>query len=362
VLHEFLVANRNEILELARKKTSSRDIPKTTDSELPGGLPLFLDQVIAVLRANKDERVDGHRDVTASAARHGGDLQRSGLTVGQVVQDYGSICQSVTELADERDVSITSDEFQTFNGCLDEAIAQAVTEHEHQRDRARDGGSGESQLACFVHEIRNILTSSLLTFDALARGSVGIHGTTGALLGRSLRRMRALTDRTLADVRLEAGVQKSERVSIAQLIEELEIVATVEAHEHNIRLSVEPGSNDMAVQGDQQILASVIANLVQNALKVTRPGGHITVTAYSIGERALVDVADECGGLPSGGFDELLRLSDRRAGEKSGLGLGLAISLRGVRATGGDIRVRDLPGTGCVFTVDLPRAPPLPTA
>ena len=50
-----------------------------------------------------------------------------GLTVGQVVQDYGSICQSVTELADERDLAITADEFHTFNRCLDDATAQALT-------------------------------------------------------------------------------------------------------------------------------------------------------------------------------------------------------------------------------------------
>ena len=51
---------------------------------------------------------------------------------------------------------------------------------------------------------------------------------------------------------------------------------------------------------------------------------------------------------------------EQRGADRTGLGLGLSISLKGVRASGGEIHVRDLPGLGCMFTVDLPRAPPAP--
>jgi signal transduction histidine kinase len=105
----------------------------------------------------------------------------------------------------------------------------------------------------------------MLTYEALARGSVGVQGSTGILLGRSLRRMRVLIDRTLAEVRLEAGTDKPERVSIAELMEEIEVVATIEANDHDITLSVDAGQYDVAVEADHQILASVVANLVQNA-------------------------------------------------------------------------------------------------
>jgi hypothetical protein len=101
VLHEFLIANRGDILALSRAKLAARHIPTPTESELADGLPLFLDQIVSILRAKKSDRSAGHDSVSASAAVHGGELQRIGLTVGQVVQDYGSICQSVTELADE---------------------------------------------------------------------------------------------------------------------------------------------------------------------------------------------------------------------------------------------------------------------
>jgi signal transduction histidine kinase len=359
VLHEFLIANRAEILDRSRQKLSGRKAPTPTEAELADGLPLFLDQLIGILRVERAERTVGHGSVSASATLHGGELLRMGLTVGQVVHDYGSICQSVTELADERDLAITADEFHTFNRCLDDAIAQAVTAYQDQRDRTVHG-PGVEHLGYLAHEMRNLLNTSMLTFDALTKGTVGIQGSTGALLGRSLRRMRVLIDRTLAEVRLEAGTQKRERVSIAELIEEIEVVAMIEANDHDIQLSVDAGAYDVAVEADQQILASVVANLVQNAFKFTRPHGRITVRAHTAGERVLIEVQDECGGLPPGKAEDLFRPFEQRSLNQTGLGLGLSISLRGVHASGGEIHVRDLPGSGCVFTVDLPRAPAAP--
>jgi signal transduction histidine kinase len=359
VLYEFLLTNRDEILVLSRAKLSGRKAPTPTQAELADGLPLFMDQLIAILRAAKNDRGAQHRDIAASAGLHGGELLRLGLTVGQVVHDYGSICQSVTELADERKVAITADEFQTLNRCLDDAIAEAVTTYERQRDRTV-GGPGMAHLAFLAHEMRNLLSTSMLTFEALSRGSVGVHGSTGTLLGRSLRRMRVLIDRTLAEVRLEGGTQQPERVSIPELIEEIEVVATIDANDRDIRLSVDAGHPDVAVDADHQILASVVANLVQNAFKFTRAHGHITVRTHTTGDRVLIDVEDECGGLPPGKAEDLFRPFEQRGADKTGLGLGLSISLKGVRANRGEIRVRNHPGKGCTFTVDLPRAAPAP--
>ena len=357
MLYEFLLTNRDEILARSRGKLSGRKAPTPTRAELAEGLPLFMDQLIAILRAAKSERAEEHRSIATSAGLHGGVLLRLGLTVGQVVHDYGSICQSVTELADERDIAISADEFQTLNRCLDDAIAEAVTTYEEQRDRTV-GGAGVAHLGFLAHEMRNLLSTSMLTFDALSRGSVGVHGSTGTLLGRSLRRMRVLIDRTLAEVRLEGGAQQRDRVSIPELIEEIEVVATIDANEHDISLSVDAGHPDVTVEADHQILASVVANLVQNAFKFTRAHGHITVRTHTTGDRVLIDVEDECGGLPPGKAEDLFRPFEQRGADKTGLGLGLSISMKGVRANGGEIRVRNLPGKGCTFTVDLPRAAP----
>ena len=362
-LHTFLVANRDEILERSRTKLDRRDVSKPNEPEPAYGLPRFLDQLVTILGAKNSEVPVELDTVAASATSYGGDLLRRGMTVAQVVQDYGSLCQSVTEVAAERHASITAEEFQTFNQCLDEAIARAVTEYQHQRDRSVSG-SGAAHLGFLAHEMRNLLTTSMLTFEVLSKGSVGVNGNTGALLGRSLHRMRVLIDRTLAQIRLGADIQTSERVVVAELMEEIEIVASLEGKERHVRLSVEAGAHDVAVEADHQLLVSAVANLVQNALKYTRHGGHVAVRAHATSERVLIEVQDECGGLPPGKAEELFLPFERRAqneNDQTGLGLGLSISLQSVRAHGGEIRVRDLPGRGCVFTVDLPRARDVPS-
>jgi signal transduction histidine kinase len=107
---------------------------------------------------------------------------------------------------------------------------------------------------------------------------------------------------------------------------------------------------------DRQLLASAVVNLLQNALKFTRPKSQVTLRVRATESRVLIEVEDECGGL-AGGAEELFRAFEQRGADRSGLGLGLSISRRAVEANGGEIRVRDMPGVGCVFTIDLPRAP-----
>jgi hypothetical protein len=176
------------------------------------------------------------------------------------------------------------------------------------------------------------------------------------VLGRSLSRLRDLVDRSLADVRLEAGIYNRQRIAVAEFIEEVEISAAMEAQTRGLRLAVGCAEADVAVEADRQILASVVTNLLQNAFKFTRPEGHVSLRSFGDADRVLIEVEDECGGLPPGDPKDLFLPFEQRSGDRTGLGLGLAIIHRGVEASGGVLHVRDLPGTGCVFTVDLPRA------
>ena len=58
---------------------------------------------------------------------------------------------------------------------------------------------------------------------------------------------------------------------------------------------------------------------------------------------------------PVARFDRFARADDARTRAQGGVGLGLAICQRSVEANNGELRVRDLPGSGCIFTIDLPR-------
>jgi hypothetical protein len=351
MLHDFLTEQRAEIIIRCRAKFFARFAPQATRAEIEHGVPLFLDQLAEILRLEKDCS-PGIRD---SAGRHGDELLRLGFTVGQVVHHYGDICQSVTELALERRVAITTAEFRILNQCLDEAIACAVTEYDHGRDQLMSQ-EGTERVGVFAHELRNLVNTATLSFEALVSGRVGGDASIGALLGRSLSRLRSFVDRSLTNVRLEAGIEHRERIAVAEFIAEVETSAAMEAGRRGLRLTVGHPDGDVAVEADRQILSSVVTNLLQNAFKFTRSAGHVSLRTFADAERVVIEVEDECGGLPPGDPRALLRPFEQRSADRTGLGLGLAISHRGVEASGGVFRVRDLPGTGCVFTVDLPRA------
>ena len=114
----------------------------------------------------------------------------------------------------------------------------------------------------------------------------------------------------------------------------------------------------LTVDADRQLLTSALANLLQNAVKFTREAGQVSLQVRATEEHVLIDVCDECGGLPPGVAEGLFRPFTQAGHDRTGLGLGLTIALRAVRANGGSIHVQDLPGTGCIFTIELPRQAP----
>src|SRR6185369_11287279 len=229
-----------------------------------------------------------------SAIRHGGELGQAGFTVAQVVHDYGDVCQAVTELAIELQAPISTDEFRTLNRCLDEAIAQAVTEHARLRELSLSD-RGTERLGFFAHELRNLLSNAMIAFEVLKGGTVGVGGSTGMLLGRNLVALRDLIDRSLVAVRLEAGLQRRERVPLTELMEEVALAAPIEAKARGLQLTVTPVTTPGAIDVDRQLITAALANLLQNAFKFTRPNGHValrTDTTTATG-RVLIDVEDE---------------------------------------------------------------------
>jgi len=356
MLHEFLESNRAEIIARTKVKVAARPAPRATPEELTHGVPLFFDQLIDTLRRSTTPS----DAMTSGASKHGDEMLRLGFTVGQVIHDYGDVCQAVTELAFELDAPITVDEFHTFNRCLDDVTAHAVTEYSRLREASLTE-QGTERLGNLAHELRNRLTTAMLSFDLLKSGDVTVRGSTGALLDRSLRGLSELIDRSLAEVRLESTEYRHETVLLAGFIEEMAIAATLEAKARGGQLTVEPGEYGVVVDADRQLLAAAVSNLLQNAFKFTHAGGHICLRTHATADLVFIEVEDECGGLSDAQAAALFRPFRQSSSDRSGLGLGLTISQRAAHSNGGEIRVRNLPGRGCVFTVELPRKPDLAT-
>jgi hypothetical protein len=82
----------------------------------------------------------------------------------------------------------------------------------------------------------------------------------------------------------------------------------------------------------------------------------VTLSVRASTDRVLIEVHDECGGLPGEGEGkELIASFEQRGADRTGLGIGLTFSRWGAEANGGRLYARNLPGKGCVFTLDLPR-------
>ena len=169
MLHEFLSANRADLILRCHVKVARRVAPKAGAANLDHGIPRFLDQLIKTLQLEQSSeplrglRISGPSgggpaasEIAVTAALHGRELSESGFTVDQVVHDYGDLCQAITDLAAEHDVPIAIDEFRTLNRCLDNGIADAVTEYVFQRDSCLENKNVTAlneQLGFLAHEL-----------------------------------------------------------------------------------------------------------------------------------------------------------------------------------------------------------------
>ena len=208
MLHEFLKSNRSVLVDRCRLMVGSRSDPKATEAELVHGIPTFLDQLIETLTFEqtlepkdkalsvRNARGEIASDVGTTAALHGRDLFLKGFTIEQVVRDYGDVCQAVTNLAVETGAPIEVEEFRTFNRCLDNAIAGAVTEYARLTPASNDPNLRTSNVRPepLRLELRKHLNTAILAVTAMKTGNIGTRGATAALLDQSLSALRNIID------------------------------------------------------------------------------------------------------------------------------------------------------------------------
>jgi signal transduction histidine kinase len=373
MLHEFLTANRKELIDRCRAKVLERSNSHRPVEELEYGITVFLDQLIKTLTIEQtvtpsDSRVvsgpsgGGNLDLSemgTAAAKHGRELMQQGVTIDQVVHDYGDLCQAITDLAFELNAPISVDEFRTLNRCLDNAIAGAVSEYSNQREWLLSDQRAQAlneRLGFLAHELRNDIHTATLAVSAMKAGGVGMAGATGAVLDRCLIRLRGLIDHSLAEVRITAGMPaRSELMSMADFVSDMRVSASLEAQSHECNFVVANVDPDLAVETDRDLLHSAVGNLLQNAFRFTRPNSEVSLTVYGEADRVIIDVEDHCGGLAPGVADSMFTPFVQAGEDRSGMGLGLSICRRSVEAVKGNVDVRNVPGSGCVFTIDLPR-------
>jgi signal transduction histidine kinase len=373
MLHEFLTDNEPELIKRCRAKAAERLLPRETREALHHGIPLFLRQLIRTLAMEQTSAPlrsraisgpsGGARGVASemghSAAIHGRELLDHGFTIDQVVHAYGDVCQSITDLAFDRGEPFQIDEFRTLNRCLDNAIAEAVTEFCYQRDALFEQKQTQvinERLGFLAHELRNQIQTATLVFAAIKAGHVGLGGATSGVMDRTLVALQRIIDGSISEVRMGAGMAlHTQLFSLAEFVVDVKISASLEAEAHECACLFSSVDKDLAIKGDRHLLSAAVTNLLQNAFKFTHPGTEVSLSAYAAADRIRIDVSDHCGGLPWSDADKLFVPFTQGGSDKRGLGLGLSIVKRSVEANEGTLRVHDRPGEGCTFTIDLPR-------
>jgi signal transduction histidine kinase len=263
------------------------------------------------------------------------------------------MCQAVTELAQEKKFNISAQEFNDLNLCLDIAIASAVTEFQFQSNLATEAREVQ-HLGFLAHELRNSLSSATIANEMIRQGLVGTGGSTARVLSESLARMQDLIDRSLSEVRLRADpVVDVEKFSLFILVEQILLTAQAQANSKNQILKAEI-FEEIFVETDRQLLLSVIANLVHNAIKFSKKNGIIYIRAGISGTSVRIEVEDECGGISPELMKTMFKPFVKNSFDHSGLGLGLTIVCRALALIQGKVSVSDIQNHGCSFLVEIP--------
>jgi signal transduction histidine kinase len=372
-MHVFLANNRDELIARCKAKVAKRSQRQATEAQLRNGIPMFLDQLQRTLKA--EEMHDAHAslhisgssgghamgtsEIGVSAAAHGRQLLELGFTVDQVVHAYGDLCQSITDLAFERDAPFGIDEFRTLNRCLDNAIAEAVTEFNFQRETAlarQQEHEVDERVGLLVEEIRNALSAATLAASAIEVGNLSLTGATGGVLKRGLAAMNVLVDNAVADVRARI-VSKDQRQATrgGSLVASVVRSASLYVGASGCTFTVAPVEPDLHVLANRDCLHAALGCLLQNAFKFTQHRTEVSLSAHAFGDLVNFEVSDHCGGLPPGDAETLFSPFKQRRTDRLGLGLGLTIARQTIEADGGTLQVRNQPGTGCTFVISMPR-------
>ncbi|NMO19816.1 HAMP domain-containing histidine kinase [Pyxidicoccus fallax] len=180
-------------------------------------------------------------------------------------------------------------------------------------------------------------------------------------ISTQLDRLDRMVGDLLEQTRIEAGnlELRPEDCDLRQLVTDVVELHRPLSQQHHLELTVP--DQPVPVRGDPTRLTQVLTNLLSNAIKYSPRGGRVRVRLEGSPEEARVSVSDEGVGIPADEYERIFepfRRSKHSRAEIPGVGLGLSVSRRIVRAHGGDIEVESRVGGGSTFRVRLPLAQP----
>lgn len=218
-------------------------------------------------------------------------------------------------------------------------------------------------LAMMSHELRTPLNAIAGYVDLL---EAGMFGRLSDQQMKQLERVRLnqrhlllLIERILEFSWLEAGgtPMETELLDVNELLSDLDAISS-QARAKGVDLALDLGSCRTFVRADRRKLRHVVLDLIDNAVKFTPEGGSVVARCRLHGRDLLIEVQDTGVGIPQGlresVFEPFRQADEGLTRLYGGAGLGLTIARAFARRMGGDLTVRNAPGTGSIFTLRLP--------
>jgi signal transduction histidine kinase len=234
----------------------------------------------------------------------------------------------------------------------------------------RAGQAQRDFLANVSHDLKTPLTSIQGFSQAMIDGAIRdprAFREAAEVINSEAQRMARLVADVVDLARLQSGSSLVDRrpVDLAALLQRTVAGLQPQADARQVALHLATGPLPLALV-DADRLHRALVNLLDNALRYTPAGGHVTLRAETIGEMIRIHVVDTGAGIPAEDlprvFERFYQVDKSRATRGQGSGLGLAIVREVVAAHGGAVSVQSAPGQGADFTISLPLAAPRQTA
>ncbi len=182
-----------------------------------------------------------------------------------------------------------------------------------------------------------------------------------SMIERHSVRMEAMVRDLLELSRVESSAARFEPtvVSARELLQDLQATYAEALAARQLHWEVDIADSCGEIVAHPDLLRIILRNLLDNAIRFTEVGGHITVALTRKGERVVMTVADDGCGIPPDAqtrvFERFYQVERSRSGAERGTGLGLSIVRHAVTALGGEVELASEPGRGTRVTVTIPQ-------